>query len=186
MLSNEKVKGLRIEFHQSEGDSRDNDNLTAMVCFHKGYDLGDKEHGYNQSDYDSFEELKDAILKNETVLLIKPLYLYDHSGITIATSPFNCRFDSGQIGWVFVTQERVDVLGAPLDSLDRQLEVEVKTYDEQIRGEVYGFICYKDNEEVDSCGGFHGSNPNTNGMYEYIPEEFEGLLESCDDLTEHL
>jgi len=175
MISNEKTTGLRIEFDYSEGDSRSWDNLTKMVCFHNRYDLGDK-HDYNKNDYDSFEELKDAIQKNENVLVIKPLYLYDHSGITISTEPFNCGFDSGQIGWVYVTKELQELTGAPTETLTDQLIGEVNTYDQELRNEVYSFTCYKDNEVADSCGGFYGINLEDNGMLEHIPEEYIKLL----------
>ena len=177
--SNEVVttKGLSIKFHHSNGDSRSNDNLTKMVCFHNRYNLGDK-HDYNKGDYDNWETLKDAIEENEKVLLIKPLYMYDHSGITIATSPFSCGFDSGQIGWIYITDKEVEVTGAPEDSFDRQLEGEVSTYNQELEGEVFGYVCYKDGESEDSCGGFYGRNPHENGIFDNIPKEFESLLEN--------
>jgi hypothetical protein len=176
MISNEKVTGLRIEFDYSEGDSRSWDNLTRMVCFYNGYNLGDK-HSYNKNDYNSFEELKEAIEENENVLVIKPLYLYNHSGLTISTEPFNCHFDSGQIGWVYVTKETQELTGAPMDSLEEQLIGEVKTYDQELRNDVYSFTCFKNGEVADSCGGFYGTNLEENGMLGHIPDEFIKLLE---------
>jgi len=177
--SNEKVTGLKIKFYHSDFSSREDDNLTKMVCFHNRYDLGDK-HDYNKSDYNSWEELAEAIKEKEDVLLIKPLYLYDHSGITISTGEFNCKWDSGQVGFVYITKELAELTGAPEDSFERQLKGEVETYDQELRGEVFGFTCYKDGEQLDSCGGFYGRNPHENGMFEYIPEEFEVLLEGVD------
>lgn len=54
-------------------------------------------------------ELIEAFLnsKNKRIgkyIQIMPLYVYDHSGVTYSTSPFSCRWDSGQVGWVFTTR----------------------------------------------------------------------------------
>jgi hypothetical protein len=36
-----------------------------------------------------------------------PIYMYDHSGITISYKPFSCPWDSGQVGWIFMNKDRV-------------------------------------------------------------------------------
>ena len=60
----------------------------------------------------------------------------------------------------------------------RQLEGEVKEYDQYLTGDIYGFIlrgpkekCDKcghtaEGEDEDSCWGFYGSDPFDNGMLE--------------------
>jgi hypothetical protein len=72
----------------------ENDNFARMLCFHKDYRLGDgkrfDDFGFNRSDYNSWDEMEDAIIKQEKPAVILPLYLYDHSGITISTTPFSC------------------------------------------------------------------------------------------------
>ena len=102
-----EVDGKKIELYQSEGDSRDWDNYTKLICFHGRYNLGDK-HEYNHNDYDGWDEMEQAILRKEKdVVWISPLYLYDHSGITISTSPFSCPWDSGQVGFAIVTKRDI-------------------------------------------------------------------------------
>jgi hypothetical protein len=80
------------------------DNMGTMVCFHNRYDLGDKEHGYDSRDFNGWGELEAKIVKDHDPALILPLYLYDHSGLTISTKPFSCKWDSGQIGFIFVSK----------------------------------------------------------------------------------
>ena len=98
---------LRV-VQDSFGDSpREWDNLGTMVCFHNRYDLGDK-HSYDADDYSGWEEMEKAIRKEEgrgTIVL--PLYLYDHSGVTMRTSPFNCRWDSGQVGFILTSRKTI-------------------------------------------------------------------------------
>lgn len=181
-------KTLKIEQSEFADNPREWDNLTKMICFHKRYSLGDK-HDYNHEDYNGWEEMKEAIIAEEKPLVIKPLYLYDHSGITISTSPFSCQWDSGQIGFVIITNKQIDYLGCTINDgeswsdyikrLDEYLESEVKTYDQYITGEVYGFTITDENDEhLDSCDGFYGSDWKTNGMLDHIPEEFHTKLEA--------
>jgi hypothetical protein len=40
-------------------------------------------------------------------LVILPLYLYDHGGITISCSPFSCPWDSGQVGWIYADYDMI-------------------------------------------------------------------------------
>ena len=162
---------------------RKDDNLGKMVCFHKSYNLGDK-HNYNPNDYESWGESSGKIFKNENAVLMLNLFLYDHSGITIATTPFGCRWDSGQVGVTFVTKE--DLLKEyggkyctkkKIEKAQKVLEAEVKTYDQYLTGDVYGYeICevktcelgHEHEEEMDSCWGYYGQ--------EYCIEEAESIV----------
>ena len=174
-MENSKIIGnYLIEIHQDEfpESPREWDNLGKMVCFHGRYDLGDK-HDYDHNDYNGWEEMKNAIIKEEDVCVILPLYLYDHSGITMSTSPFSCQWDSGQVGWIFVSKKDVrkeyGVKRIDQKLIDKVTEVlvgEVKTYNMYLMGDVYGYKIYEvstcskgheHKEELDSCWGYYGN-----------------------------
>jgi len=175
---------LEIETEQDPQNPRSLDftdcNVTNMVCFHNRYNLGDK-HNYNQSDYKSWDELEAAIVKNEKVAVIEPLYIYDHSGITISTTPFNCRWDSGQVGFIYITKEKVLKELAPdkkyftkklMQKAIDAINCEVETYDQYITGEVYWFNTENlETGEQDSCGGFYGSNIWKSGIADHMDVE---------------
>ena len=138
------------------------DNVGKMVCFHKRYDLGDK-HDYKSDNYSSWEELKDAIMENENVHTILPLYLYDHSGITISNTSFSCQWDSGQVGFIYATKEAVQKYEVKDELVSKLLESETLDYDTYLRGEVYYWKTYKKEvcdkghehlELLDSCHGY--------------------------------
>jgi hypothetical protein len=140
------------------------DNLGTMVCFHKRYELGDKTD-YRTEDYDSWEELKEGIIKNEGEVVILPLYLYDHSGITMSTSPFDCRWDSGQVGFIFVSKYKIKKEGIDETKIEEYLKGEVETYDQYLTGDVWGYKVYEietcelgheHKNEVESCYGMYG------------------------------
>ena len=89
---------LTIEQDEYPEDPRAWDNLTTMVCWHRRYSLGDK-HDFNDVhemledlayqagiEYDEDITSADLMTKLAPYYLIKPLYLYDHSGISMSTS----------------------------------------------------------------------------------------------------
>ena len=99
-------KIAKIYIDEYADSPREWDNLGKMICFHKRYNLGDK-HTESSKDFDSFEELRDYLIKEKNAIVILPLFLFDHSGITISTSAFNNRWDFGQVGFIYATKEDV-------------------------------------------------------------------------------
>lgn len=130
-----------------------NDNLCYMVCAHRRYRLGDEQRREGESE----EELLERVPR---IIAALPLYLYDHSGITMSTTAFSCPWDSGQVGWAYITQERADEMGClgwSAKQLEEAIRAEVGDYDMYLRGDVYGYVVTRDGEIGDFyCGGFLG------------------------------
>ena len=63
----------------------------------------------HKAEISDYMDETENILKNalEKVAIIKPLYLYEHSGMTVSLKPFGDPWDSGQVGWCFVTYEKL-------------------------------------------------------------------------------
>jgi len=173
-------KKYRIKIIQDENpfSPREDDNLGTMVCFHSRYNLGDK-HDFSREEAREF-------LKSKEICVSLPLYLYDHSGITMNTSGFSCRWDSGCVGFTYVTKEQVRkeygvkrITKEVIEKVTKVLEGEVQTYDQYLRGDVYGYEIYEvttcseghEHENfVDSCWGFYGE--------EYCMTEAESIVGS--------
>jgi hypothetical protein len=156
------------------------DNISTMVCFHKRYNLGDV-NDLKSEYFDGFGQLKEFLESDYNIVCIKPLYLYDHSGITISTTPFTCRWDSGQVGFVYITEEALKSAGLSVEKASDIIDSEVTIYDQYLTGSVYRFTLYKEDlcnlghthrEVVDSCSGFYGGHDIfKNGIIDYIDEE---------------
>lgn len=146
-------KGLKIEIHKDDDpvDPREGDNLGTMICFHPRYRLGDDNREYSKN------ELLDIVQQDGVIAL--PLFLYDHGGITMSTREFSCPWDSGQVGFIFVTPDRIQEEFGKIDAetlgkAKNILEAEVETYDQYLTGEVFGFVIKNDEDiQVDSCWG---------------------------------
>ena len=171
IIQDEDASNPRMEF----------DNVGTMVCFHNRYDLGDTGHGYSSGDFNSWAELKKAIIADNNGAIILPVYMYDHSGITISTRPFSCPWDSGQIGFIFCPREKaISEWGRKIctkkvrEKAENYLRGEIKTYNQYLTGDVWGYVIEdEEGNHIESCFGFYG--------YDYCEEEAKsiiGVLES--------
>lgn len=160
-LSNGRT--AKVYVHENPCNPRTEfDNLFTMTCSHRRYKFGDE--AFEPDNYSGWNDLHQSLVKERGAAVILPLYIYDHSGITISTSPFGCPFDSGQVGFIWATRDtilreysRKRLTSGLRDLARRYARGEVEVYDMYLRGEVYGYILEnKNGEEVDSCWGFFG------------------------------
>ena len=161
LIGKYKVETVHDEHPESP---RQWDNLGKMVCFHNSYNLGD-EHEYRHQDYQGWEHMEREIIKNEDVGVILPLYLYDHSGITMNTTGFHCPWDSGKVGFIFISKDKIRheyskkrISKQLINKVKEYLKAEVDVYDKYLTGDTYGYRITntETDEEVDSCWGFLG------------------------------
>ena len=162
LVKTEEYKGFTIKLHIDEdprNPREEYDYFSTMLCWHSQYSLGD-DNPYRDPD-----EAWEYITESRAVVL--PLYLYDHSGLSMSTSrsyPFNDPWDAGQVGWIFIEREKVlkeysrkKLTRSLIRKAEDMMMSEVREYDDYLRGEVYGYVVNdKDGEHIDSCCGFYG------------------------------
>lgn len=197
---------LKIYYDEDCRSPRERDNLGTIICWHRKYNLGD-EHNYDSPDdfwYSLAEEIvgdtdkveqmtleqREKVVRENTIIL--PLYLYDHGIRSMSTSSFvgrahHAEWDSGQVGWIYVTKEKVReeygvkrITKKVCNRVIAVLKAEVKKYSQWLEGDVYGYIL-EDTEgnNIDSRWGFFGTNWKENGMANQIPAEYHFLLEEA-------
>ena len=189
VVHEEKVGPLTIKIlsEDSPFSPREDSNLGTMVCWHRRYQLGDQQPKESPSAFFSgvcgaelhpeSEWRTDDEPKLEKCCLMIPLYLYDHSGLTMNTTGFSCPWDSGQVGYIYVTHRRIceeygvkrvttkvkdrdGKMVRAIDMAQRVLEAEVTIYDYYLKGEVYMYVVEDEHgEQLDSCGGYLGGKP---------------------------
>ncbi len=176
-LSNNRT--LKIVHDETPETPRVWDNLTQMIFLGHKKGLGD-DHHYTLNDFNDWDDAEKSIAKALDVAVIKRVYLYSHSGETISTKPFSCRWDSGQIGFAIITKKIIRqeystkyVLKKHIALAESVLDAEVETLDNFITGDIYGFeIEDEDENTLDSCYGFYGSDLKVNGILDHLSEEY--------------
>lgn len=158
---------LRIDIDSDPVSPRDWGNLGVIATWHRRYTLGDEQ---------PTEEAPEFIENLPEGTIVLPVYIYDHSGITLSTMPFSCPWDSGQLGIIYATLSRKEKLGVAFSDVGKQLQDEIETYSQYVGGDVYGFTRFKEvvcetcgnreEEVIDSCWGFFGHDHEASGLLE--------------------
>lgn len=139
------------------GGPREQDNIATFLFFnHRRYTLGDRSE-LDYTEQEAFEHgglkgLLKHLERSEGPILAHTLVgMYDHGGITIYPIErlgqhhvFDSGgWDSGCLGIAYVTQKQADEMGAPPDSVERQMLAEIEEYDDFLRGNVWGIVVQK-------------------------------------------
>lgn len=174
---------IDIYYDESPESPRAWDNLGTFYTAHHRYrpEKEFDEHFRREEVFDRYGDFSDSFEKQYIALKI---YLYDHSGQTISSSPFSCPWDSGLFGIVAVSVEKVKkeygwklLTAARRRKIEEYLQGEIDTYDNYLRGEVYGYrITPADDKDniLESCWGYYGKS----GL--------EQLEDECRDMIDHL
>ncbi len=146
-------------------------------CISADSSIGDDEiAGEMEDELDLGEKLQLIEESGEVVML--PISMYEHSGITLwlgsKDSHFDSQWDCSSIGFAYVEKNTAEEEGM-LDPGEKykhdwkewayaMMEGEMQTYDQFVRGEVYGYMIEDENgeEATDSnlcgCWGFIGDD----------------------------
>jgi hypothetical protein len=153
---------LYVYWDDEPYDPREDDHLGTMACFHRRKCFGDKGHGIDSDHFGGWDEMEAYIRKELKAVVVLPIYLYSHSGDTIATTPFSCPWDSGQIGFIYCTKADIRenwvikrVTEHYIARAEEVLEGEVKDYDHYVSGDQYRWWILDENDEyVESAHGY--------------------------------
>ena len=165
---------LEIYVDEYPTDPREWDNLGIMAFFHSRYNLGDNP-------FSEPEDLHEFMNENDCIYL--PVFMYDHSGIGLSTNnsqyPFNCPWDSGMLGYIYVTYEQVrkefgwkNLTQKRIQKIRSHLQNELEVYNCYVSGRAYGYhlICNDCKSELDTCWGFYGEDWKGNGLLDYAED----------------
>lgn len=177
----------------------DADMLGTIAYKHSRYELGEEKIsdpiewleeklGLQTKGIYTNERLAELEERFFSEFIVLPLYLYDHSGITIATTPFSCPWDSGKVGYIYISKAKVReeyswklITKARREKIEGYLKNEVKEFDYYLTGEVFRYKIEDENgEEVDSCSGFYGQDWQNNGIKDHIDKELWPQLENIE------
>lgn len=186
MIKEFQYKGHTIRINPSEADSdspREYEPYGTFKMFHHTYDFGDANSPkINHGDFSGWDEMKAHIIKEHKAKAILPVYMYDHSSRTISTEPFPYPFDSGQVGFIWVTEEEIlkgcgrkTLTKKLIEDAEGYLKSEISTMNQYINDDCYGYVIDPEDED-DEEGAFE---EYAGGIYDI--ESAESDARACID-----
>ena len=185
--------------------SHKHDKCIEALCNKYKWMLSSKEYDEeaNQADKEFRNDIWSAILKN---YIIRPVYLYSHGMVSISTSNPSDPWDSGQIGWIYMSNEEAlknwgckslrkmieykhdKTKKSCYDRAMDHLDYSVKEYNDYLTGNIYGYeIEYSEeahkkygDSKVDDIEQFKDWKVLSSlwGIYGWDYAKQEGLLEA--------
>lgn len=158
---------ISIWYDECPESPREWDNVAVLCLDHRRYTLPWECDEVSKGDFDSGEELVKLLKSECSAAVIMPVWGYDHGNLAISTGsrtyPFNDVWDSGMLGFAYVTRETIlkelglkRVSKRGLEWAERMIMGEIETYGAYLNGQIYGFsILNDDGDVVDSCAGFY-------------------------------
>lgn len=189
-------KGYKIKIFQddSPSDPREWSNLGTMICSHERYKLGDEQ--FNPDEFDGWGHLQRCLKEIKGAVIILPLWLYDHSGISMKTYPHGQyqNWDGGKVGYIYCTakdirenfgvEEKCYISDKQMKRAEEILVNEVATYNEYLTGDVYGYKIIKE-EKCKCCGHISEEEIDSNwDIFQDLPDIIEDCKSQIDNYTE--
>jgi len=112
-------------------------------------------------------ETVDALLAKAKCYL--PLYLFVHSGMSVKTTPFGDPWDSGQCGFVALTEDEGFSWPDNQDTLKDMLDGMVKEFDAVLRGSVVGWRVFT-KKTCESCGNL--DEKHIESVWGYVVQDY--------------
>lgn len=202
-------KGNSINIYYDEdpmNPRKDYDNLGTIYTAHRR--CQPEEDFQRHFDMPNVFEGKIGIFRESFCqeYIALPIYLYEHSGITISTEPFSCPWDSGFFGIIAVSLEKVReeyewkaITDKRRKKIKEYLQEEIETLNDYYTGQVFRYEVIEEctGREIDSSSGFFGvagvkaietdckamidelETVNKRERYRYLMDRFKKGIQLC-------
>ena len=150
-------------------------------------DYEDPDYSGAPYDRDKAEALIEKWINNNLEYL--PIYVYQHSGITMSTGSYACPWDSGHAGYIFASHTEIKkryMKKKYTKALEATAQAGMKSWIKYLaaicEGSIYGYtIENKDGEQLESCWGFVETEYPIEKTYVY-----QEAMEGAKHLWRHL
>jgi len=187
----EAYKGFNINVDTDEypADFFDCDRATLFVAWHRKYTL---ETPGTEKDFPNVEAFQSWLKRPENRgSIVMPWIMYEHGCIGFSTTraqyPFNCPWDSGQLGYLVMTPKEMRasfvvkrITKATREKAERLMLAELHEYECIVQGDV---VCYlvqdAEGNVIDSCGGFVDFSASKNYILECARNAIDHEIENA-------
>lgn len=107
-LKDGKVYLLTISSDSDTESPREYDNVGTLLLWDKSSHCSDSDQEITATNDAKIIILNDKcqLVADVKTHLILPVYKYQHSGVAYNTTGFQCRWDSGQVGYIYCSKEK--------------------------------------------------------------------------------
>lgn len=187
---------IKIEYDRDTGDPRiENDNFSHMLFTRKSGHFGDTklwdELGIDNADYDNWNEIREVLVEKVKPAIIFQVSMTSHSGETIYIGAPRDPWDSGTVGFIYVTykdiresfgiKDDVSLNQEQVEHAAKMIRSEIEEYDDWIQGNCYGYLVFGPDDpdkELDSCWGYIGSDTKRSSI---IDDALAVVINHVDD-----
>lgn len=117
--------------------------LTNYTSYDQTIYFNNEEPNQEQMDF-FLNFVQEWLVANVAIL---PIYMYDHSGLTISTGPFSCPWDSGQVGIIYIEKSTCEKIGINFDHAKEYLKGDIEELDNYLTSNVFVVSIYETEEE---------------------------------------
>lgn len=155
-----KIPKLSIEHDDSPVSPRIWSNLGYFITVDRNYHSPDRDDTIEyivKSTSEVADNAEDHMKRikaefkeqlDEKVLAIYPINKYEHSGVVYRLGEAH-GWDYSNNGFYIVTDKTAKELGTKAKDYEKVIKQELEVYNKYTNGEVYGFILYGDNGEIE-------------------------------------
>lgn len=154
MLYKKKDEDKYIKIIQEEGYDADmytDSELFDIYSKHKKYEFNTQKLYLDTDECYSWDDEKKVLEDSDLdIVYIRDLYLFDHGGLVLSTSSFNDRWDSGQLGLIYITKKKlINYFGDDrldeerIKEINRLLKGYIDNYNNILNGQVFGYRYYE-------------------------------------------
>lgn len=167
LLSNE----LKLEVVQDDDTYSPRDNSNAGILCVASNHITNETHDFDIHKHKNWGQVEKWLRAKKGAIAVIPVYLYNHSGIFINTTGFDCKWDSGQAGLYYTTKlQYMECVDNYLETskIKQVLEQEIEALNKYFTGDIYA---YKITNKLGNVIEFAGN------YYDYKEAEAEGNIE---------
>ncbi len=178
----DNVSTFCVKSNYFQGDKNAILKLTEEIRSHKNY----KQSFEYDYDFSNLADLFELAKNIDLFAAYSYIYSYTHSGTTISTEPFQCRFDSCKSGFAYVTKDEARVnfqckkiTRKIVQQCEDIIKTEVKELDNYLNGgEEYYFVSLENSEGsiIDDLGHVAYSNLKDGSYLQDFNEEHHEAL----------
>lgn len=165
--------------------------ISRFATFHGSYDLGDADTVDGWRECETAADVCKWAADNYGATVVLPLFLLDHSGLSIRAGDSMDRlastnrfvgdeggWDTSAIGFVFDDADRCkragwEVSNGPVENTVAQLRGDVEVFDQYLTGDVYVIDAP---EPEGACGGFYGYDSAENHALDELRSQWWALV----------